>query len=93
MRSRSGSAAIQRVNEDAGLDIEQRQSKYLNNMIEQDHRAIKRIVRPMMGFKSFWSARVIITGIETMHMIKKVQLRCPKGHAVSAANQFYSLAF
>ena len=37
-----------------------RQNKYLNNIVEQDHRAIKRITRPMMGFKSFWSARIII---------------------------------
>jgi putative transposase len=34
-------------------DIEIRQVKYLNNIVEQDHRAIKRLVRPMMGFKSF----------------------------------------
>ena len=35
------------------MPIELRQSKYLNNLVEQDHRAIKRVVRPMMGFKSF----------------------------------------
>jgi putative transposase len=81
-KSGANTAAIQSVDEDAGLDIEQSQSKYLNNMIGQDHRAIKRIVRPMMGFKSFWSARVIITGVETMHMIKKGQLRCPKDSCV-----------
>ena len=69
-----------------------RQSKYLNNIVEQDHRAIKRRTRPMMGFKSFWSARRIIAGIETMHMIKKGQQRCPSGNTMSAADQFYSLA-
>jgi transposase-like protein len=36
------------------------QSKYLNNIVEQDHRAIKRRVRPMMGFKSFQCARAIL---------------------------------
>ena len=41
-----------------------RQSRYLNNSIEQDHRAIKRRVRPMLGFKSMVSARVILCGIE-----------------------------
>jgi hypothetical protein len=56
---------------DCGADIELRQSKYLNNMVEQDHRAIKRIVRPMMRFKSFRCARNILAGIETMYMIKK----------------------
>jgi putative transposase len=92
-KSGANTAAIHGVNEDAGIDMELRQSKYLNNMVEQDHRAIKRIVRPMVGFKSFWSARVIIAGIETMHMIKKGQLRCPDGQVVSAADQFYGLAF
>ena len=53
---------------------------------------IKRITRPMLGFKSFWSARIIIAGIETMHMIRKGQLDCPGGQTMSAANQFYSLA-
>jgi putative transposase len=92
-KSGANTAAIHSVNEDAGIDMELRQSKYLNNMVEQDHRAIKRIVHPMMGFKSFWSARVIIAGIETMHMTKKGQLRCPDGQVVSAADQFYGLAF
>ena len=92
-KSGTNTAAIVSVNEDAGLVIELRQSKYLNNMVEQDHRAIKRIVRPMMGFKSFASARVIIAGIETMHMIKKGQLHCPNGQAVSVAGLFYGLAF
>ena len=47
----------------------------------------------MLGFKSFWSAQKLIAGIETMHMIKKGQLHCPNGRAMSAADQFYSLAF
>jgi len=69
-----------------------RQNKYLNNIVEQDHRAIKRIIRPMHGFKSFWSARILIPGIETMHMIRKGQLDCLEGSTMSAARQFYSLA-
>jgi len=47
----------------------------------------------LMGFKSFWSAQKLIAGIETMHLVKKGQLHCPGGQALSAANQFYSLAF
>jgi transposase-like protein len=39
--------------------------------VEQDHRAIKRIVRPMLGFKSFRCARIILGGIELMHMMAK----------------------
>jgi len=72
--------------------IELRQFKYLNNLIEQDHRAIKRIVRPMLGFKDFDCARRLIAGIETMHMLKKGQLDGRQGQALSAADQFYSLA-
>jgi putative transposase len=70
-----------------------RQSKYLNNIVEQDHRAIKRVTRPMLGFKTFRCARLIIAGIETMHMIRKNQMCVLKDRASSAANQFYSLAF
>lgn len=68
------------------------QNKYLNNIVELDHRAIKGITRPTLGFKSFWSARIIIVGIESLHMIRKGQLDCPGGQPVSAATQFYSLA-
>ena len=81
------------VQTDSGADIEMRQIKYLTNIVKQDHRAIKRVVRPMLGFKTFRCARVLIAGIETMHMIRKGQLDCPEGQASSAANQFYSLAF
>ena len=92
-KSRANTAAIHSVNEDACLDIELRQCKVLNNIVEQDHRAVKRITNPMLGFKSFWSARKLLAGIETIHMIKKGQLHCPGGQVMSAAEQFYSLAF
>lgn len=49
------------------------QSKYLNNMVEQDHRFIKRITRPMLGFKAFHAAAATLAGIETAHMIRKRQ--------------------
>ena len=51
-----------------------RQIKYLNNIIEQDHRSIKRIVNPMLGFQSFQSANKTLKGIEAMNMIKKRQV-------------------
>src|SRR5471032_780827 len=56
--------------------IKIRQVKYLNNIVEQDHRAIKRITRAMLGFKDFHCARVILSGVELMHMIKKGQMKC-----------------
>ena len=64
-KSGANTAAIESVKADACAHIQLRQCKYLNNIVEQDHRAIKRITRPMLGFKSFWSARIIIAGIET----------------------------
>ena len=92
-KSGANTAAIRSVNADSGLDIELRQSKYLNNIVEQDHRAVKRITDPMLGFESFGSAQKLIKGIETTHMIKTGQLHCPGGQAMSAPQQFYSLAF
>jgi len=46
----------------------------------------------MMGLKAFWSAARLIAGIETMHMIRKGRLRCSRGLAFTAADEFYSLA-
>ena len=55
--------------------------RYLNNIVEQDHRALKRRVRASQGFRSFWSATRTIQGIETMNMIRKGQVRwLPKGN-------------
>ncbi|WP_434291236.1 IS6 family transposase [Celeribacter sp. SCSIO 80788] len=57
-----------------GRMTEIRQVKYMNNILEQDHRFIKRITRPMMGFKAFHSAAATIAGIEAVHMIRKEQI-------------------
>ncbi|AKK25012.1 IS6 family transposase [Pandoraea oxalativorans] len=65
--------------------IEIRQNKYLNNLVEQDHRAIKRRVRPMLGFQNFRCARIVLGGIEAMHMIRKGQMFAPKGRRASPA--------
>lgn len=92
-KSGANTAAVASIRADSGADIELRQNKYLNNIVEQDHRAIKRIVRPMLGFKNFRCARALIAGIETMHMIKKGQLDGLKARTSSAVEQFYSLAF
>jgi transposase-like protein len=58
----------------------------------QDHRAVKRLTRPMLGFKSFWSARCTLAGIEVMHAIRKGQLACIGEAPQSPAEQFYALA-
>ena len=92
-KSGANTAAIASYNTDHKTAIEIRQCKYLNNIVEQDHRAIKRIVRPMLGFKSTRCARILLAGIEIMHMIRKGQRGGPAGTVASAAEEFYSLAF
>lgn len=57
------------------VPIELMRIKYLNNLVEQDHRFIKRRVRPMLGFKSFASAASTIAGIEIVNMIRKGQFK------------------
>lgn len=73
----------------AGKTIEVLQVKYLNNILEQDHRFIKRINCPMRGFKAFHSAAATIAGIEAAHMIRKGQI---PANGMSAFQQFAALA-
>jgi putative transposase len=89
-KSGAHTAAIESYNKDHEAGVEIRQVKYLNNIVEQDHRAVKDLVRPMLGFKSFRSAHVTLTGIELMHMIRKGQLRTKA--KFRPARAFYSLA-
>ena len=65
----------------------------LVNIVEQDHRAVKRVTRPMLGFKSFEAAQDTLVGIELMHMIKKKQMVLEAGdEGLTAAELFYALA-
>jgi transposase-like protein len=91
-KSGANLAGLNAINADREMPITIRQSKYLNNVVEQDHRAIKRIVRPMLGLKSFRCARVILGGIELMRMIAKGQMKSDGGRHRSVAEQFYDLA-
>ena len=90
--SAGNAAAINSYNKDHGTSIEIRQVKYLNNMVEQDHRGVKRVTRPMLGFKSFEAAQSTLVGIELMHMLRKGQLEDGVEQGLSAAEQFYALA-
>jgi transposase-like protein len=65
-----------------------RQSAYLNNRIEQDHRAVERRVRPMFGFRSVSSARAILGEIEMIHMMRKGQAKYACNRQPSLAEQF-----
>jgi DDE domain len=77
--SDANEGAIKSYNEEHGTSMIIRQVKYLNNMVEQDHRSIKRVTRPMLGFKSFEAAQDTLVGIELLHMIKKRQLVVAEG--------------
>jgi putative transposase len=90
--SEANAAAIRSYNQAHGTAIVIRQVKYLNNMVEQDHRAVKRVTRPMLGFKSFGAAQCTLTGIELMHMLRKGQWEEGVEQGFTPAQQFYSLA-
>jgi transposase-like protein len=91
--SDANEAAIKRSNEEHGTAIIIRQGKYLNNVVEQDHRAVKRMTRPMLGFKAFDAAQCTLAGVERMPMIKTRQMVVEAGdEGLTAAALFYSLA-
>ena len=78
----AGITAINRMLKRFGcpIPIEMVRIKHLNNMVEQDHRCIKKRIRPMLAFKSFASASATLEGIEVANMIRKGQLTpglCP----------------
>ena len=71
------------------------QAKFVicNHTIEQDHRGVKRVTRPMLGFKSFEAAQDTLVGIELMHMIRKKQMVvAARDEGLTTAELFYSLA-
>ena len=76
------------------INVGIRQIKYLNNIIEQDHRFIKRVVNPMLGFQSFNTAIKTLKGIEAMNMIKKEQvknLNCSGFNEAKYINQLFGI--
>ncbi len=91
-KSGSNTAAITHYNKTHKTAIVIRQAKYLNNMVEQGRRSVKRLTRPMLGFKAFWAARCTIAGIEIMHAIRKGQLTRTRQAQQTPAEQFYALA-
>jgi transposase-like protein len=91
-KSGANTAAITHYNKTHKTAIVIRHSKYLNNIVEQDHRTVKRLTRPMLGFKSFWAARCTIAGIEVIHTIRKGQVLTPENAPQTPAEQFYALA-
>jgi putative transposase len=91
--SEANAAAIRSDNEAHNTTIVIRQVKYLNHVVEQDHRSVKRVTRPMLGFKSFAAAQCTLVGIELMHMLRKGQMRRGQGEeGLTPADQFHRLA-
>jgi transposase-like protein len=97
-KSGANKAALEHFNRPGWLTGETNfilsQVKYLNNMVEQDHRQIKRITTPMGCFRKMHTAARTLAGIELMNMIKKRQLKFTKyiDQNLTAAQQFYRLA-
>jgi len=91
-KSGSNNTALKSINKNLSVEdkIEIRQVKYLNNIVESDHRFIKRLIKPMMGFKAFHSANATRMGIELHHMLRKGQHK--EAANLSVFEQFYSLA-
>jgi putative transposase len=91
-KSGANKAAIDVINGGRDVPIVACQVKYLNNIVEQGHRAIKQVTRPMLNLKSFRSADSVLAGIELMHVIRKGQFANDGADAMSFADQFYALA-
>ncbi len=70
-----------------------RQAKYLNNIVEQDHRRIKRLVRPGVGFESFHTARRTLAGYEIMAMVGKGQVSAIPANDMAAQSAFVAALF
>jgi transposase-like protein len=74
----------------AGNTHQDPSEKYLNNIVEQGLRAIKRRIRPMLGFEKFGCARILLNGIELMHMVNKGQMKNYFDLRPTPAQQFHS---
>ncbi|MEQ1965599.1 IS6 family transposase [Xenorhabdus nematophila] len=92
-KSDANKAAVDEINKEKPKNkpINIRQNKYLNNLIEQDHRNIKRRTRPMLGFKNFRRAQTVLAGIERVSMLRKGQYPQEPEHPISPAAFFYQL--
>jgi len=91
-KSGANKAALDSVNNETYNKMEVRQVKYLNNIVEQDHRRIKRLIDPMMGFQTFKTARITLAGIEICAMLKKGQCNLMDLFVQNPVEKFHLLA-
>ncbi len=80
-KSGFNTAALEEINQENTDKIEVYRVKYLNNIVEQWSRFIKKITRPALGLKSFSSARTALIGIEVAHIIRKAQIPKPQNNS------------
>ena len=76
-----------------GRFVQHRRGRWLNNLVEQDHRRIKRRTGPMPGFQGFWTARRTLAGVEAMAMLAKGQVRVAPANDVPAQRAFVHRVF
>ncbi len=91
--SLANEAGIKKYNEENDADIKITKIKYLNNIVEQDHRKIKRKVRSIQTFKNFSTAQITLAGIELMKMLKKGQGYLGSLFANDHIDSFHELAY
>ena len=91
-QSGASTAGINQFNKVNNKRIKIRQCKYLNNIVEQDHRFIKKLARTTLGFKSFHSAQKTIKGFELIRILNKGQMKKTLNGGLTAVDQFYGLA-
>src|SRR5262249_40324383 len=91
--SATNEAAIKRYNEEHGTAIKICQIKYLNTLVEQNHRAVKRAICSMLGFNAFDAAQCTLAGVELIYMPKKGEMGIEEeAQGLTPAEQFYALA-
>ena len=91
-QSGANKAGLKQLNQDHNKRVKIHQCKYLNKIIEQDHRRIKRLKKLMLSFKKFHTVQWTLAGIEVMAMVKKGQIKTSVFEATSPAERFYALA-
>lgn len=90
--SGANNAAIKQYNAEELTRLKNRQCKYLNNVVEQDNRLIKRITKSMLGFKKFHCSQVTLADIELIRMIRKGQIGCQASMSKTYSELFYGQA-
>ena len=94
-RLKSYPGAIREIKRDGEMwrFVQHRRGRWLNNLVEQDHRRVKRRMGPMLGFQGFWTARRTLAGVEAMAMLAKGQVRGVPGDDMPGQRAFVAGLF